>query len=201
MKRIVLVAVAAGLIAAPVPAAFAKPKPKPLPACTQYTDPAGDSGAEGVTPLNDPALDITKVRFSTADSAFVTQLTLSKFADRPTLGTGSRYQVTFTVDGKVVDVYWKTGPAREQEANAFYQQGVRVDGTFVHDAVSGSVKENVVTIAVKLNMLKSAVGKKVEGARATDVEAYAWSSYVGTNVPWDTAAAPASGFVIGQLCR
>ena len=201
MKRIVLVAVAAGLVAAPVPAAVAKPKPKPLPACVQYADPTGDSGAEGLTPLNDPALDITKVRFSTVDSAMVTQISLSKYVDRPTLGTGGRYQVTFNLDGKVVDIYWKNGPAREEEANAFYQQGVRVDGTFIHDGVAGSVKDNVVTLAVKLTMLKSAVGSKVDGARATEVEAYAWSSYVGTNLPWDTAAAPASGVVIGQLCK
>lgn len=203
MKRIVLVALAAGLVAMPVPAAMAakpKPKPKPIPACVTYTDPAGDSGLEGLAG-NDPALDLTKVRFSTVDNAFVTQMTVTKYAERPTIGAGNRFQVTFTVNGKVVDVYYKIGPLREHEANAFYQQGVRVDGTFVHDAVSGSVKENTVTIAVKLNMLKSAVGKAVEGARATDVVATAYASLVATNEPWDTAAAPASGFVVGQVCK
>lgn len=200
MKRTVLAVVALGLVAVPVPAAVAK-KAKPLPACVQYTDAAGDSGARGVTALNDPALDITKVRFSNVDKSLVADISLSKYALRPNAGVGARYQLTFTVDGKVVDVYWKNGPLREHEANAFYQQGVRVNGTFVHDGVKGSVRENVVTLAVKLTMLKSAVGSTVEGVKATDVRAIAMSSYVGTNESWDTAPAPASGFTIGQVCR
>jgi len=200
MKRIVLAALAAGLVAGPIPAAVAKPKPKPLPACPSVTDPAGDSGLAGQAALNDPAQDLTKVRFSTVNSAFTTEMTLKKYADRPMFGAGNRFQVTFTVEGKVVDVYWKMGPAREQEANVFYQQGVRVDGVFIHDAVTGSVKGDVVTIAVKLNMLKSAVGKKIEGARATDVVASAYTSFVATNEPWDDAEMPA-GFVFAQACK
>lgn len=199
MKRIVLAAVAVGLVAIPVPAALAKAKP--LPACVQFADPSGDSGVRGVTAANDPALDITKVRFSTVDKALVADITLSKYALRPNAAVGGRYQVTFTVDGKVVDIYWKNGPFREQEANAFYQQGVRVNGTFAHDGVTGSVKENVVRLAVKLTMLKSAVGSTVEKAKATDARAIAYGSYVGTNESWDTAPAPASGFTIGQVCK
>lgn len=197
MKRLAVAAALAALVAAPVPAAVARPLPK----CVQYTDPTGDSGFEGLTPLNDPAMDITKVRFSTQDSAFVMEMSLAKVAQRPMFGTGGRYQVTFDVEEHTVDVYWKYGPAREYEANAFYQQGVRVDGTFMHDAVSGSVKGDTVRIAVKLNMLKSAVGRKVQGVRATNVEALAWTSYVGTNQQWDAARAPEPGVVIGQACR
>jgi hypothetical protein len=200
MNRAVLAAVVVAVAAAPAPAAIAKPKPK-IPACTTISDPAGDSGpgAAGVAPLNDPTLDITKVRFSTVDKALVTTFTVGKYANRPTAGTGNRYQVAFDLDGKLVEIYWKDGPLREHEANAFYQQGVRVAGTFVHDGVKGTAKGNTVTMSVKLTMLKSAVGSKVEGARAENVRAQALSSYVAQNFAWDTADGP--GFVVGATCR
>lgn len=201
MSRIVLAAVAASLLAAPAPAAVAKPKPKPPPLCVTFTDPASDSGPSGTVVTNDPALDVTKVRLATVDKALVTQITVAKFGERALFGTGTRFQVTFTVAEKVVDVYFKTGPAREYERNAYYQQGVRVDGEFVHDAVTGSVSGDTVSIAVKLTMLKSAVGKKVEGVRATDVGITTYSSYVAQNLVWDRAPGPASGFVVGAACR
>lgn len=199
MNRAVLAAVVVAVAAAPAPA-IAKPKPK-IPACTSFTDPAGDSGpgAAGVAPLNDATLDITKVRFSTVDKALVATLTVGSYTNRPTAGTGNRYQVAFDLDGKLVEIYWKDGPLREQEANAFYQQGVRVAGTFVHDGVKGTAKGNTVTMSVKLTMLKSAVGSKVEGERAENVRAQALSSYVAQNFAWDTADGP--GFVVGGACR
>ncbi len=197
MKRSTLAALVTALVAVAAPAASGKA----LPLCLTFTDAAGDAGPNGVGAAGDPSLDVTKVRFTTIDKALVAQITVAKFADRAALATGNRYQVAFNLDGKLVEIYWKNGPLREHEANAFYQQGVRVDGTFKHDGVTGSVKENVVSIAVKLTMLKSAVGGNVEKVKAVEPRALGQASYVGTNSTWDTATGPASGFVVGQACR
>jgi hypothetical protein len=164
-----------------------------------FANAAGAAG--GVAPLDDGAMDLTNVRVSTADKALVMQLTVAAYANRPKHAAGNRYQVEFNVGGKAVEVYWKDGPARAQEANAFYQQRVRVDGEFKHDVVTGSVKGDVVTMVVKLAMLKSAVGAKVEGVRAENVAASALSSYVAQNFRWDEAVGPESGFVVGGACR
>lgn len=208
MSKRILVAVAAlAVVTMPVTGAGATsphgkakghPKPPPLPKCLTYADPAGDSGlAPGTT---DPALEITSVRLSTgADRSLSTAITVAKYADRPLFGTGNRFQVTFTAAEHVIDVYYKLGPARDTERNAFYQSGVRVDGAFVTDAVKGAVKGNTVTLTVTLATLRGAAGKAVEGAKATGITAYAMSSYVATNETWDSAAAPTS-FTIGGAC-
>lgn len=198
MNRLVLAAIV-GLVAAPAPAAVAAPKAKP--SCVTFGDAASDSGPEGVTAVNDPALDITKVRFATSGDALVAQITVSKYAERPALAVGNRFQATFTVDGKVVDVFWKTGPIREQERQVYFQQGVRVNEVVKHGEVTGSVSGNTVTMSVKMNMLKSAVGAKVEGLRATNVLATVHGGYVADKVQWDIARGPGTGFVVGQACR
>lgn len=206
-KRVLVALAVATLVAVPVTGAGAtsphgkakgKPKPPPLPKCLTYADPAGDSGlAPGTT---DPALEITSVRMSTAaDRSLLTAITVAKYADRPLLGAGNRFQVSFTAAEHLIDVYYKLGPARDAERNAFYQSGVRVDGTFVTDAVTAAVKGNTVTLAVKLATLRGAAGKAVEGAKATGITAYAMSSYVATNETWDKAVAPGS-FTIGGAC-
>lgn len=200
MRRLALV-VAVGLVAAPAQAAVAKPKAKPLPACVTFTDAASDSGPEGQTALDDPALDITKVRFSTTGDTLVAQVTVSKYAERPMLAPGNRFQASFTVDGKLVDIFWKTSPIRDYEGMVYIQQGVRVNQAVKHKEVTGSVSGNTVTMSVKLNMLKSAVGAKIEGLRATNVHATALGSYVANPVEWDIAHGPGTGFVLGQACR
>lgn len=197
MKLSTLAALATAVVAVAAPTASGKA----LPLCLSFTDAAADAGPGGVAAAGDPSLDLTKVRFSTVDKALVAQLTVSKFADRAPLALGNRYQVAFNVEGKLVEVYWRTGPLREYESEAYYQQGVRVDGEFVHDAVTGSVKENVVTISVKLTMLKSAVGSKVEGVRAENPKGLGMAGYNAANSTWDTATGPEAGFVIGQTCR
>jgi hypothetical protein len=202
VQRTVLALVAGTLIVAPATAHAAakpKPKPKPLPLCLTVADAKGDSGLEG-TPTGDPALDLTSVRFSTADNSLVTTFTVDKWADRPTASAGNRFQATFTVAGKVVDIYYKNSPTREQEANAFYQQGIRVNGTFVTDAVTAKVSGNAIAVSVKLNVLKSAVGATVQGAKATAISGTAMGSYVATNEAWDKAETPGS-FVVGGACR
>lgn len=203
MQRTLLLVAAGALVVAPATAHAAKakpkPKPKPLPLCLSVVDEKGDSGLAS-TPSNDPSLDLTNVRFSTANNALVTTFTVDKWSDRPLAAAGNRFQTTFTVAGKVVDVYYKTSPTRNEEANAFYQQGVRVDGTFVTDAVTATISGNTIAVAVKLTTLKSAVGATVQGAKATAVEAVAMGSYVATNQPWDEVTTPAS-FVVGGACR
>jgi len=202
MKRAVLMAAALAVVAAPAPAAIAKSKPK-IPACFSFADAANDSGpgVPGAAPAGDPTMDLVNVRFSTVDKALVMQLKVGSYANRPKHAVGNRYQVRFDVDGKNVEIYWKDSPVRNEEANAFYQQGVRVDGTFKHDGVTGKASGNLVTMSVKLTMLKSAVASKVEGVRAGNVSALAMSSYVAQNLTWDTATGPESGFVIGGACK
>ena len=205
-KRILVTATVLALVAVPVTGASAdpkgkakgKPKPPPLPRCLTYSDPAADSGLAPGTA--DPALEITSVRMSTAaDRSLLTAITVAKYAERPLFGTGNRFQVTFTAADHVIDLYYKIGPARDAERNAFYQSGVRVDGTFNTDAVTATVKGNTVTLAVKLATLRGAAGKAIEGAKATEITALAMSSYVATNETWDKAVAPGS-FTIGGAC-
>ena len=200
MKRILVASTVVALAVVPATGATAKPKPKPkpLPKCLAYTDDAADSGL--VPGSADPALEITGVRMSSApDRSLLTAITVAKYADRPLFGAGNRFQVTFNAAGHAIDLYYKIGPARDAERNAFYQSGIRVDGTFVTDAVTAEVKDNTVTLAVKLAALKGAAGKAIEGAKATDINAMAMSSYVATNETWDEAAAPGS-FTIGGAC-
>lgn len=176
-------------------------------ACATFTDPKGDggisaSGAPVSVPAPDPALDITAVKFASTAKALVATISLDKLSQRPVFAPGNRVQVTFTVKGKVVVVYYKYSATRSQEANVFYQQGIRVDGVFFSAVLVPEVKGNDVVLTVKLSELKSAVGASIVGQKLTDLKAEAMASYVATNQVWDTATAPAkTTYAVGASCK
>jgi hypothetical protein len=193
MNRRLTLAVAAALVAglSAAPALAAK-----TPACPAFSDAKGDGG-----PSSDPALDITAVTYKTVGKELVATLAVDKLADRPQLAVGNRFQFDFKLAGHDVTLYYKTSPTRDQEANAFYQQGLRVDGTFINDAVNPSIKGNNVSIGVTFSELKSAIGK-VLGQPITSMTASTLLSYVATNQSADTAAAPATlSLVAGAACK
>jgi hypothetical protein len=187
-RRLALAAL--GLVAVTAtPALAAKPA-----ACPTFTDAKGDAA-----PTNDPALDITSVTYRTVGKELVASLTVDKLADRPQLAVGNRFQFDFKVNGHDVTLYYKTSPTRDVEANAFYQQGYRVDGTFVSDAVEGSIKDNTVSIGIAYGTLKGDVGK-VLGKPLTGLTATTLDSYVATNQFGDKADGGALTYVAGSAC-
>lgn len=166
------------------------------PACPTFTDAKGDGG-----PSADPALDITTVTYRNVGKELVATLTVDKLADRPMLAVGNRFQFDFKLAGHDVTLYYKSSPTREQEANAFYQQGLRVDDVFINDAVNPSIKGNAVSIGVTFSELKSAIGKAVLGQSVTGLSAATQMSYVGINEPGDSAEAPGNmSLVAGAAC-
>lgn len=171
----------------------------PAPACITFADPKGDT-----TPSADPSLDITSVSFGSTKKALVGTITVDKAAIRPLLATGNRMELNFTVAGKKVTLFYKSGPARAQEANAFTQQGLRIDDVFITGDTTGVLTGNTLTMSVKYTVLRGAVGGTVLGAPITNLAAQARASYVThvTNVTWDSAAAKAgSKFLGGAGCR
>ena len=193
-RRLVVAATGAALLAASAVPTYAAGKPA---ACAAFADAKGDSG-----PVPDPALDITGVRFSTVGKTLVAAITLDKLAERPIVGAGNRVQVNFTLAGRAVTLYYKFGPAREQEANAFYQQGIRVDEVFYSDVLEGKVAGNTVTLTVSVGELSGAVEKKVNGQKISGISAEALASFVATNQGWDSAEAPASlTHTLGAACK
>jgi hypothetical protein len=200
-----VLALVAGALAAPPGAAdasvAAKARPKPVPRCLALADPRGDALVRDLAPTNDAALDLTAVRFpASRDRSFVVTLTVAQWGDRAATGVGSRFQVAFAVGDKVVDVYYKTGPARLVEAELFYQQGVRVGGVFFSPDVIATRTGNTLTLSVKLSVLSDAVDRPVAGVTARQVEATTWSSYVATNDIRDTVTTLAP-LVLGAACR
>ena len=193
MKLRLVLAAATTLVAATsvAPALAAKPA-----VCPAFTDAKGDSG-----PAPDAATDITAVTYRTVGKELVATLTVDKLADRPMLAVGNRFQFDFKLAGHDVTLYYKTSPTRDQEANAFYQQGLRVDDVFINDAVNPSIKGNAVSIGVTFGELKSAIGK-VLGQPITGLTASTLNSYVATNEASDTAEAPGTmSLVAGAACR
>ncbi len=194
IRRALVVAALAGLAATAVPSYAG------TSACTTFSDPKGDGSVEGVA-APDPALDITKVSFGSTTKALQLKVSLDKLAERPMYAPGNRVQVTFTVKGREVVVYYKYSATRTQEENAFYQQGIRVDGTFFSAVLEPSVVGNDVVMSVRYTELKSAVGADIKGLALTGLKAEALASYVATNETWDTATAPAAmGYTAGKVC-
>ena len=192
MKRHLALSVV-GALAVAVTAAPAVAKP--AAPCATFTDPKGDSG-----PPADAALDITSVTYKTVGKELVGTITADQVSSHPTFAPGNRFQLDFQLAGHAVTLYYKFSPTRDQEANAFYQQGLRVDGTFVTDTVTGTVKGNTVAIAIPYAELKGALGK-VMGKPLTGLTAQALASYVATNQSWDTATAPSGmTYVAGSAC-
>lgn len=203
---VVAAATALALLVAPAGAAVKKPKAPPIPACAKFADPKADSGLAGNTQASDPSLDITGVTYAVTKDSFVVTIAVDKVSSRPTLAAGNRYQATFGMAGKAVDVYYKRSPGRDAEENAFYQQGIRVDGTFVpgSDALVTSTQDdakNTVSLIVASKSLLSTVGAKASPAPVlSGLTALAMGSYIGTNQTWDTADGGAAKLAL-TLCK
>ena len=163
LRRVLLAGMVAALAVGGVPAFAA------APACVVFSDPLGDgaisdSDVPTSVPANDPALDVTKVRFASTAKALVATVRLDKLNEsRATYAPGSRVQAVFNVRGHEVVVYYKFSATRAQEANAYRQQGIRVDGVFASAVLVGEVKGNDVTMTVKYADLKPLVGGEGQG--------------------------------------
>lgn len=203
MKRRAVAAAALALVIATALGAVAAP----AKACPKITDAQGDARPEpedgvAVPQLADQALDISSVTFKPAGKGLAVAMTVAKFAERPAYAVGGRYQAQFMMDGRLIEIYYKIGPARAVESNAFYQSGIREDGSFISESVTATVSGNTITLAVSATDLKTALGPKAVGSKITGLAAIALGSYVATNFAWDQATAPASlSYVIGAACR
>lgn len=197
---------ALALLIAPAGAAVKKPKAAPIPACAKFVDAKSDSGLQGNTQTSDPSLDIIGVTYAVTKDSFVATIAVDKLSSRPTLAAGNRYQATFAMGGKAVDVYYKRSPGRDVEENAFYQQGIRVDGTFVSgsDALVTSTQDdakNTVSLIVKTKDLVGAAGLKTSPTPVlSGLTAVAFGSYVGSNQTWNTADGGAAKLAL-TLCK
>jgi len=171
-----LLAVTAGSLTA---AADAAPKLAP---CPKVDDAKGDAA--------DPSLDITGVTYSKVGKSLDVTIAVNKLAENVSTAPGDRFEAVFTANDKKVEVYYKRSRTREEEANVFYQQGLRVDGVFVSDsgiAAKYNLDTSTVTISITLGALKAGVGKSVDGATITDLGAEALGSLVATNSSADVA--------------
>jgi hypothetical protein len=194
MRRTLLpLALTAALAVTGVAAAAAKK----LPACASFTDAKSDAGY--VAGTGEATADITKVVYSASATEFVVRISVASLADNFTQAPGDRFQATFKAGSKTVDVYYKRSRTRDAEANVFYQQGLRVDGTFITDAVTAKhdLKANTVSLIVKTGVLRNAVGKASLDEGLSELTARAMGSFVATNQTVDTATAPDSmGFKV-----
>lgn len=167
--------------------------------CLSFTDPKGDEG-----PAPDASLDITAASLRTVGKNLVAKVTVVQQATHPLLAPDSRTDVDFVVSGQHVTMFYKNGVAREKEASAFYQQGIRLDNTVVTGDVTGEISGNTLTLSVKLKTLSDAILAKVVGARFSAISFLARANYLyqDANETWDTALPPAGlGYVGGAPCR
>lgn len=166
--------------------------------CISASDPKADT-----SPAADPALDITAFSLTNAGKRLLATVTVDKAATRPMYAPDSRFEVNFTIGGKVVTLFAKNSVQRTQEANAFYQQGIRVDNVFVTGDVEAEFSANTLTIKVKQDVLRNAVAQPIVGRPFTAVHALARANYLyqDANVTFDRADAPATArFVGGAVC-
>lgn len=192
--RAVLACTALAALAAVAPAAQAA-----APACLKVADPKGDT-----SPGADPALDITGFTLANVGPRLVATVTVDKSAVRPLLAPDSRFDVNFTVGGKRVTLFYKSSLQRDQEANAFYQQGIRVDNVFASGDLEAAVEGNTLTMKVKNTALRNVLAVKIDGVPFTDVQALARDNYVyyDANLTVDTAAPAAGARFLGVVaCR
>ncbi|HEX8003779.1 MAG TPA: hypothetical protein VF519_13925 [Mycobacteriales bacterium] len=190
-------ALAVALLAAGAPAAVAAPRP----ACVAYTDATGDSGLLGVTAFDDPALDVTRVRFPMTARAWVAEVTLARFADRGRYLPGVRVEVAFPVaPERKLSVFWRTSPARDVERPVFYQQGILLNGLYMSGDVTARVTGDTVVLTTTPAALSAVAGRRLDGLRPPEVVVKANGHYLAGAETWDEARAPVP-FVIGRACR
>jgi len=184
-NRPTLAAAVAALCVAAVPASAAAR----VPVCPVVTDPKGDA-----TPP-DASLDVTSVTYSKVGKDLAVTIKVDKLAENVSTAWGDRFQAEFNANDKAVEVYYKRSRTRNEEANVFYQSGLRVSGTFVSDAgikAKHDLKASTVTITIALTSLKAGVGKSVDGAEISDLGASAQRSFIGTNNRADTVTSETS---------
>lgn len=192
-RRTAAFLVALALVSLGIPAA-ASPPP-----CVSFTDAPGDE-----SPAIDPSLDITSVAWKTGGKSLQVRITVKQGAGHPVLSFESRFDALFTVNNTDVVMFWKQSPVRDQEANAFYQQGIRVDNVVQSPLVEGGWSGSTLTMSIKYKDLAAALGHPVVGKPFTKLSALARAAYLynDANVTYDTAAPskPAS-FVGAAACR
>lgn len=166
--------------------------------CLTLKDPKGDTA-----PLADPALDLTGFTLRHEKARLVAQLTVDRWSVRPMYAPDSRMEVNFTVGAKRVTLFYKSSLQRAAEANAFFQQGIRVDDVFVSGDMDATVSGNTLTMRVKLTVLRTVLAQPVLGVPFTKIDAAARANFVSqnANVTFDSAEVPAATrFVGGGRC-
>jgi hypothetical protein len=192
--------VAAAMVAAGAPhAATAKKKKKhkkPVPpACATWTDATGDSvmadGAGGQPA--DPTLDIDAASFVVKRGVFTAKIHVPEFSDSSTAREGYRYDAWFMLGEQKIGLFAGDGKGWTVLSNAFAQQGIQVDDTYVKNSsklVTMSVADNVVSLAVNLADLDSAAGATVTGTTVSGMAVQSSGDYEAFSDPFDGAAAP-----------
>jgi hypothetical protein len=156
----------------------------PTAGCAHLTDKKAD-GTPGVVTLNgtsqpygnDPTLDITAATFRATTAELAAYLTVDKYAAKSANGNGPRYEVQFTINGKVILLYTQIPDAvaaqtiaAQRLAGAGADTAGRLDGSY--DArlkVSSTVNtaRNIVKIAVTTASLETVIGAPIGGKVAT----------------------------------
>ncbi len=191
MRRVVA-ALAVLSVVLPGGVAHAAPRPK-LPKCLTFTDPKGDAGVVAPAVTGDPALDFRQVTLSVTRDVLAVRMVVDAIGDNATKAWGDRFQLNFGYDKKAVEVYYKRSRTRDTEANAFKQQGIRVDESYVTDVgITGTYDQatNAMTLTVTLATLKSALGNRVVGGWIGNVATFTYGSFVSGNVNADEAKPP-----------
>ena len=194
VRRVLFPALCLMLVGAVAPAGAATASP-----CLTFSDKVGDE-----SPAVDPSLDLTSVTFKTSGKSLMAVVKVAKYTNPPLLAPENRFDVLFSVGGKDVVMFWKDSPIREVAANAFFQQGIRVNDVVQTADVSGGWAGNTLTMTIRYKTLGEALAAKVVGTKYTKVSALARAAYgtQATNVTWDSATSRAgASFVGGAACR
>jgi hypothetical protein len=137
--------------------------------CVSIKDVKGDAAVQDPVIPNDPDLDLLAVNFRSNPDALKAFIKVDKLADAPQTGDGHRFDVTFTVGKKVVELYAGQPDAIAGGVNgalvAAGQQspaagGVKVDGAYLPDVKTTSVfdlKKSRVELSVDRAALEKAL--------------------------------------------
>jgi hypothetical protein len=197
---------AAGFAAASASASTQTATATTLPPCVHWTDPSGDAFFQD-SPAGQPAddtLDITAAKYSVKNGVFTAKITVPKFSSSGTARDGDAFDALMTVAGHQVDIFANTGATWAVLSNAFAQQGIQVDGTYVQKtnaAVKRTDGTGTVTISVSLTDLSSAVGASVAKKPASALEVRSSGGYEAFTEVYDYAPAPSSAKFTLAPCK
>jgi hypothetical protein len=181
----------------PVPVPVPVPGVPPLPGpggsddptagCAHLTDKKGDAKPSAATVSgsqagfgNDPTLDVTAATFRATTAEVAAYVSLDKYSKTTASGNGPRYEVQFTVNGKVINLYTQSPDATAAQVIAVQRAadvstspvdtGGRLDGSY--DArlkVSATVNtaRNILKIAVTTASLETVAGAPISGKTFT----------------------------------